>query len=247
MQVPKRDLSRDGTTPTDVMSANSVIGVWATASRRSATMRDDDDEKAPRSFGGWKQVSRLGEPLINEVVIPIAHKDRWNRRKPHQDADFLVYYQHPELAKLIPVLYPGALPNLAALNASNAPRADLVAILLTGIPGGLIPGFQNFTGATHADELRLNMAIPPGGNNKLGLLGGDLAGFPNGRRVFDDVVAIELRAVAGAVYPLINPAFVPDAAVGLLEDGTAPDPAAPYLGTFPYLGTPYSGYDHAHD
>ena len=246
LQVPKSDLTSDGSTPTDVMSGGSVIGVWAAASRRSASLRDNEDGPQ-KSMGAWKQVSRLGEPLINEVVIPLGNKDRWNRKQPHQDADFIEYYRHPELASLLPVLYPGAFPHLAALNASGAARADLVAILLTGIPAGLIPGFQNFTGATYADELRLNLAIPPGGTSKLGLLGGNLAGFPNGRRVFDDVVAIELRAVAGGVYPLIDPTFVPDAAVGLLEDGTAPDPAAPFLSTFPYLGTPYSGYTHAHD
>jgi hypothetical protein len=252
IQVPKSDLTRDGSMPTDVASSRSVIGVWAAASRRSATMRADGDDNGAdshgnHSLGAWKQVSRLGEPLINEVIIPVGMKDRWNRQRPHQDDEFITHYRRPELATLLPVLYPGAFPNLAALNASMAARADLVAILLTGIPAGLIPGFQNYTGPTYADELRLNMAIPPGGTSKLGLLGGNLAGFPNGRRVFDDVVAIELRAVAGAVYPLIDGSFTPDAAVGALEDGTAPDPAAPYLGTFPYLGTPYSGYDHAHD
>ncbi len=246
IQVPKTDLTMNGAAPTDPMAARSVVGIWATASRRSATVREDDEQDR-RSFGAWKQVSRLGEPLINEVVIPLGDKDKWNRKKPHRDEDFIEYYRHPELARLLPVLYPGAFPKLAALNASNAPRADLVAILLTGIPAGLIPGFQNFTGNTYADQLRLNLAIAPGGNSKLGLLGGDAAGFPNGRRVFDDVVAIELRAIAGGVYPLIDATFVPDAAVGALEDGTAPDPAAPFVAAFPYLGTPYSGYEHAHD
>ena len=108
---------------------------------------------------------------------------------------FAQYVEHPELAGLLPVLYPGVFPNLAGLTAE---RADLVAILLTGIPSGIIPGFQNFTGTTHADMLRLNMAIPPASQAEpLGLLGGDLAGFPNGRRVSDDVVTIELRAIAG--------------------------------------------------
>lgn len=256
IQVPKTDLTKDGSIPTDVASSNSVIGVWAAASRRSATVRADDD-RPPRSMGTWRQVSRLGEPLINEVVIPLGRKDEWNRRSPDGDSDFVTFYEHPEVATLLPILYPGptpppsdVFPNLEALNASMAPRADLVAILLTGIPSGLIPGFQNFTGTTQADELRLNMAIPPGGTDKLGLLGGNLAGFPNGRRVFDDVVAIELRAIAGAVYPLIDPTFTPDALVTALpglEDGTASDPAAPFLGIFPYLATPYSGFDHSHD
>ncbi|MFN8639696.1 MAG: DUF4331 domain-containing protein [Dehalococcoidia bacterium] len=246
LQVPKTDLTRDGSTPTDPMNANAVIGVWATASRRSARVREDE-EQDEKSFGAWKQVSRLGQPLINEVVIPIGDKDRWNRQRPHRDSNFAQYYRKPELAQLLPVLYPGAFPHLAALNASGKPRADLVAVLLTGIPAGLIPGIQTFTGTVLADELRLNVAVAPGGTNRLGLLGGDLAGYPNGRRLLDDVVAIELRAVAGAVYPLIDATFTPDAVVGLLQDGSAPDPAAPLLSSFPYMATPYQGFNHAHD
>ena len=145
-------------------------------------------------------------------------------------------------AALLPVLYPGVFPNLAALNAD---RADLVAILLTGIPAGLIPGFQNLTGTKQADLLRLNVAIPPSKSPSVfGLLGGDLAGFPNGRRVFDDVVAIELRAIAGATYPLVNPSFTPDAAAAIVDDGVSPDDlGTPYLQQFPFLGTPFSGFD----
>ena len=104
-------------------------------------------------------------------------------------------------------------PNLAALDKSGAARADLEAILLTGIPSGIVPGFQNNTGPVLADMLRLNTAIPPASKpNPLGVIGGDLAGYPNGRRVFDDVVTIELRAIAGATYPLVDPNYTPDAA-----------------------------------
>src|SRR5204862_6082635 len=119
---------------------------------------------------------------------------------------FAKYVEHPELAKLLPVLYPGQFPHLAALKAK---RADLVAILLTGLPKGIIPGFQNNTGDVLADMLRLNVAIPPTTSNPkpLGILGGDLAGFPNGRRVFDDIVTVELKAIAGATYPLVNPSY----------------------------------------
>src|SRR5205085_2290297 len=100
----------------------------------------------------------------------------------------------------------------------------LEAILLTGIPSGLIPGFQNFTGTTQADMLRLNVAIPPSASPSiLGLLGGDLAGFPNGRRVADDVVAIELRAIAGVTFPLVDPSFTPDGAAAVVDDGVTPD------------------------
>ncbi|HKV83057.1 MAG TPA: DUF4331 family protein, partial [Ktedonobacterales bacterium] len=157
------------------------------------------------------------------------------------DSQFLKNVQHPELAGLLPALYPGVFPHLAALTAA---RADLVAILLTGLPTGVVPGFQNFTGATYADLLRLNMAVPPSSNpNILGILGGDLAGFPNGRRVADDVVTIEIRAVAGVTYPLVNPSYSPDGAAGLVTDGLTPaDNDMPFLSSFPYLGVPDEGY-----
>jgi hypothetical protein len=139
------------------------------------------------------------------------------------------------------VLYPNVFPNLQAF---NAPRADLVAILLTGIPSGIIKGFQNFTGKTQADLLRLNVAIPPSDKPNLqGLLGNDLAGFPNGRRVFDDVFTIELRAIAGVTLPLVDKNFKPDAAASKVTDGLTPDLKTRYLPQFPYLGTPKSGFD----
>ena len=120
------------------------------------------------------------------------------------------YVNQPELAGLLPVLYPGVFPNLAAY---DKPRADLNAILMTGIPEGVVPGFQNFTGPVQADLLRLNVAIPPTASpNNLGLVAGDAAGFPNGRRIDDDVVTIELRAVAGLTIPLVDPSFTPDGA-----------------------------------
>ena len=143
-------------------------------------------------------------------------------------------------------------PNLAALNTSGKPRADLLAILLTGIPAGLIPGFQNFTGTIQADLMRLNMAIPPSTDKPsiLGLLGGDLAGFPNGRRVFDDVFTIELRAIAGATYALVDKTFKPDGPASAVTDGLTTNEfdqtaqgTVKYLNNFPYLGTPHSGYD----
>ena len=137
-------------------------------------------------------------------------------------------------------------PHLEALVKSGKPRADLEAILLTGIPSGIIGGFTNFTGPVLADMLRLNTSIPPTSPSKqsiYGLLGGDAAGFPNGRRVTDDVVAIELRAIAGVVYPLIDKSFTPDAAASKLTDGLTPaSVSAPSLSHFPYLGVPYSGF-----
>ena len=124
-------------------------------------------------------------------------------------------------------------------------------MLLTGIPSGIIPGFQNFTGTTQADLLRLNLAIPPSSApNNLGLLGGDLAGFPNGRRVADDVVTIEVRAMAGATYTLVDSTFKPDDTIPTLTQGlTSSDTdqtakgTEHYLNKFPYLGHPHSGFE----
>ena len=187
------------------------------------------------------QVSRLGNPLVNEVLIPLGDKDRWNTSNPRDDAQFTKYLAQPELAGLLPVLYPGVFPNLAGYTAD---RADLVAILHTGIPAGIVPGFQNVGDGTQADLLRLNVAIPPSASPSAnGILGGDLAGFPNGRRVFDDVVTIELRAVAGVTLPLVDPSFTPDGAAGLINDGTQVLGDVSYLDRFPYLDHPVSGYD----
>jgi hypothetical protein len=135
-------------------------------------------------------------------------------------------------------------PNLAALVQSGKARADLEAILLTGIPSGIISGFQNNTGPVLSDMLRLNTGIPPSSNpNILGVIGGDLAGFPNGRRVFDDVVTVELRAVAGLTFALVDSSYTPDGAASEVTDGLTPSSVkAPYLSAFPYLGVPYSGF-----
>ncbi|HEY7348644.1 MAG TPA: DUF4331 domain-containing protein [Ktedonobacterales bacterium] len=241
IQIPKNQLTNVGWDPTDPKDIRSVIGVFASASRHKAKMREAGNGP-DWDTGPWVQVSRLGNPLVNEVVIPMSKKDRWNATHPVNDAQFLKYVQRPELAGLLPVLYPGVFPNLAAFKGV---RSDLVAILMTGIPNGVAPGFPgNFTGKTPADLLRLNMAIPPASNpNNLGLLGGDIAGFPNGRRVADDVVTIEIRAVAGATLPLVEPSFVPDGAASLVTDIQQPDLSGRYLDTFPYLGVPLDGYD----
>ena len=245
IQVPIAGLTKDGSTPTNVMSSTAVLGIWSAASRRKVRMFDDQSGQTVES-GPWVQVSRLGNPLFNEVIVPLGQKDGWNHGNPEGDAEYLSHVQHPELAGLIPALYPGVFTNLGNLTAA---RADLVAILLTGIPPTVVAGFQNYTGPTNADMLRLNVAInPPTPSPTLpspyGILGSDLAGFPNGRRVADDVVAIELRAIAGATYPLVDPThtFVPDAHASDLTDGTAPAPGR-YLSIFPYVGTPYDGYD----
>src|SRR3989442_7961865 len=169
IKVAKNRLPRNGGTPTQPWNKTCVVTIGLSGSRRKATILpgdgDDDDngqfdEDASPGIqtGPFTQVSRLGMPLINEVIIPLGKKDVWNTVNPRFDSQFLQYYQTPELQKLLPILYPGVFPNLAGY---SKPRADLVAILLTGIPSGIVPGFQNFTGSIQADYLRLNMAIPP--------------------------------------------------------------------------------------
>ena len=235
LQVPVSSVTRSG---------HPTIGVWTTASRQRVRLWDDDRGEDVNA-GPFRQVSRLGNPLVNEVLIPLGQKDLWNSLPPYDDKQFAGFVTQPGLAALLPVLYPGVFPNLAKLVASGAPRADLEAIVLTGIPSGIIPKFTNFTGPVLADMLRLNTAIAPAASPSiLGLLGGDLAGFPNGRRVTDDVVTIELRAIAGVTYPLVAPRYTPDAAAGEVTDGLTPaSVSASPLGQFPYLGVPYSGYD----
>jgi hypothetical protein len=220
----------------DLRAGSPTIGVWATASRRQVEMRGTHAVET----GPWVQVSRLGNPLFNEVLVPLGSKDAWNASTPSGDAQYATGVSHPELAALLNVLYPGVFPHLAAY---SKPRADLLAILLTGIPAGVVsPTYTTFTGTTQADMLRLNTSIPPTTSKPsvLGVLGGDFAGFPNGRRVFDDVFTIELRAIAGATIPLVDSTFEPDGAASVVTDGLTFDN---YLPSFPYLGVPYSGYN----
>jgi Domain of unknown function (DUF4331) len=254
IQVPIWELTREGSKPTDYMASNSTIGVWTSASRQKSHMYSHPRE----CTGPWTQVSRLGNPLINEVIIPMGQKDYWNTQWPAGDGQFSQFYDHPSLAGLLNVLYPGAFPNLAAYTANSSnTRPDLDAILLTGLPP-LFPGFQNYTGPTKADMLRLNLAITPvsqSSANILGVVGGDNAGFPNGRRVYDDVVSIELKAVAGAKLHDVVPAFSPDAPAAALFDvgGPSSEPTSvaslsafglTYPTSFPYLSDPWDGKDN---
>jgi hypothetical protein len=201
-------------------------------------------------------------PLINEVIVPMGQKDYWNSQQPRNDAQFGRFYDHPSLAALLNTLYPGAFPNISGYTAmASTTRPDLDAVLLTGVPAGLFTGFQNYTGATKADLLRLNVAIPPTTSassvNLLGVIGGDIAGFPNGRRVVDDVVSVELKAVAGALLHDVVSSFTPDAngVAGSLFDVGSTEPTTianltsagldfNYPGSFPYLSDPWDGYDN---
>src|ERR1700729_2807556 len=249
LQIPKTLLTADGSNPTDPAKSSAVIGVYASASRQKAQVWDSSQGHFDGS-GPYEQVSRLGMPLFNEVLVSLGMKDTWNASSPFNDSQFVSDVSFPALADLLPALYPGVFPNLEALNAkleSMPPakqRADLVAIFLTGLPSGIVPGFQNVTagGNTQADLLRLNMAIPPTQTpNPAGLVGGDAAGFPNGRRLQDDIVTIELRALAGVTYPLVDKSYVPDAAASKITDG-APSSGINLLSCFPYMPEPYSGY-----
>lgn len=239
IQVPITDLTRGGVRPRMVADPKAVLGIWATASRRTTTIRGEHPGVAVHT-GPFVQVSRLGNPLFNEVIVPMSRKDEWNAEQPWQDGAYAASVAKPELASLLPVLYPGVFPKLAAY---TKPRADLSAILLTGIPSGVVPGFQNYTGPAPADMLRLNVAVPPTMRdpNPLGLVAGDAAGFPNGRRVFDDVTTIELRAIAGLTLPLVDPSFTPDGAVSALKDGST-NTNGDFLTSFPYLAPPIGGY-----
>jgi hypothetical protein len=256
IQVPIRDLTKNANTPSSYTSADAVMGVWTTAARQKTLIHGYGEST---SAGPWIQVSRLGNPLINEVIIPMGVKDYWNTQGPDGDHQFAAYYDHPTLAALLNVLYPGAFPNLVAYTTvSTNTRPDLDAVLLTGVPAGLFPGFQNYTGSTKSDLLRLNVAIKPVTPDKahiLGVVGGDVAGFPNGRRVYDDVVSIELKAVAGALLGAVVKSYNPDGAAGLLYDvgGPSSEPATAaslsafglsYRDSFPYLTDPWDGFDN---
>jgi len=233
LQVPIKRLTRDH----ELHAADNpkaVIGVYATASRQKVRVLKDDG--GVRNESDWVQISRLGEPLINEVVIPRGKKDLWNTKDPSDDAQFLRFYRSPEVTKLENGLYS------ALDNASESGRDDLVAILLTGVPG------LNFTGSTKADLLRLNTGIAPtaavGHGNRLGVLSGDLAGFPNGRRLEDDVVDIDLRAFAEGYGSFLHGLLgLPNRSPNnLLGDGVDANDRM-FRADFPYIATPFSGYE----
>lgn len=230
IQVPKTDLLAPP-------AANGIIGVYASASRQKVRILRGDGNLD--SEGPWVQVSRLGNPLVNEVLIPVGKKDYWNASSPRNDSQFLANYRSPELAGLVNALYP-VLPDTPTAN-----RDDLVAVLLTGVklPDG---SAFTFTGDREADLLRLNTAVPPTASpNPLGVLAGDLQGFPNGRRLADDVTDIELRAIScgyGAVLQgllgLCN--FTPNNVVG---DGVDANENT-FGSSFPYVAAPNRGYEH---
>jgi Domain of unknown function (DUF4331) len=225
--------------------ADHTIGVWTSVERRIVRITTIAEKRRIQvRVGGrlvtrrvpvkrqwatrpWVQVSRLGNPLVNEVIVPTERKDEWNRATPAQDSRFERYYRTPLLAAAINQLYPGV------INAPERDRDDLVAVLLTGVPQ------LNNTGTTLADMLRLNMSIAPSGpvgtGNRLGVFGNDLAGWPNGRRLEDDVIDIAERAVAGKLKG--------NARADLLGDGVDANDV-PHMTSFPYEADPASGFDN---
>jgi hypothetical protein len=226
LQVPKNLLTKDGAAPSAAAN-NHIIGIWDTAERAQTRTLNADGTV---SFSGTDiQVSRLGMPLVNEVVIPLQDKDKFNGSEPVNDlANFAGYVVDPELAKLLNLLY--------GISVPPAPRNDIVAVFATGVAGLNQPA-----GVTPGEMLRLNMTIPPAAEPKrLGVLAGDLAGFPNGRRLGDDIVDIELRVVAGVLVNGFNVA--PNNQLG---DGIDSNDR-PFLPYFPYVAPPHNPLNHSH-
>ncbi|MFN0152491.1 MAG: DUF4331 family protein [bacterium] len=233
LELPIEAISFNGSNPTDPADPFAVIGMWSSTSRSNSPVLLDGGS-APRGAETFTQVSRLGMPLVNEVVIPLGKKDLFNRSRPFGDAQFLSHVTDPELATIIESIY--------GITKPPAPRCDLVAAFLTGVPGlnsppNVVPG----------EMIRLNVAIKPDDVfDRFGVLAGDLDGFPNGRRLIDDVVDIEERVVAGVLYPVFcDPNFVPHPLASQLGDGVDKNDL-PFLDEFPYLATPTQGWEIEH-
>jgi len=227
LEVPTTCLTGNG---------NGVIGVWTTSSVASERTSYD------RNIVG-RQKSRLGNPLINELFIGLGDKDKWSGRSPYQDGLLNQYIQYPTFPTIISTLFLTYVnqhlgTHFSTLAPTNYPRNDLVAIFLTGIPG------VNFLTATgkYYEYLRLNTTIAPvTTQNTLGVIGGDLAGFPNGRRPGDDIIDIALRAVMGVICTLNLGVCTPSQAVVGGVPFTDGAPEGTFGITFPYLNTPASG------
>jgi hypothetical protein len=224
LQVPEAQVTRDGRSVKDMKSSNAVVGVWATTERKRLSVRRHHGRKHYKAE--WVQVSRLGNPLINEVVIPIGQKDKFNRTSPADDlANFGKYALNPEPARLLNALF--------GLGVKETNRTDIVQGLLTGVPGLTQIGKN----PAPADTLKLNLGVPPAATeNRFGVLAGDVAGFPNGRRLADDATDIELRVIAGALLPADQGGKqIP------LGDGVDQNDK-PFRSAFPYVALPTDGF-----
>ena len=231
LQVPIAQVTSDRQAVSGPTAANAVVGVWASTNRKRLAVTADEGfgpttrqlRRQGRQDDDEVQVSRLGNPLVNEVVIPLGKKDLFNATQPSDDLkNFGRYVLSPQLAKVINVLFPG-------LNVPEANRTDIVQALLTGIPG-LTRIRPN---APPTDTLKINLGVAPkAGPNRLGVLAGDTQGFPNGRRLGDDVVDIELRVIGGFLKGNKLP----------LGDGVDQNDV-PFRATFPYVALPHAGFD----
>ena len=221
LQVPESEVTRDGKSVSDAKAGNAAIGVWATTERRRVSVLRHGKRHGSR----WVQVSRLGNPLINEVIIPIGQKDKFNRTSPADDLkNFGKYALNPEPARLLNALF--------KLGVKETDRTDIVQALLTGVPGLTQIGSH----PAPADTLKLNLGVPPSASpSRFGVLANDLAGFPNGRRLADDVTDIELRVIAGALLkPSEGGKQIP------LGDGVDQNDRA-FRSSFPYVALPTDG------
>lgn len=223
-----------------------VIGAWTTASLRQGRLINPSPigpSNGSVEGGAWTQVSRLGNPLVNEVVIGLIDKDRFNSSEPKDDLQFLTYVTNPTLPVLLDVLFP-VLPGRA-----TTPRNDLVTVFLTGIDAII---FNQPAGVVGSEMLRLNTSTPvtvEASQNPLGVIGGDVAGFPNGRRPADDVVDIALRVAYGLLAGTLDASSVSGDVVTELTDGVRTHVfetqsgllATGYLNFFPFLPDPAPG------
>jgi hypothetical protein len=227
LQVPESAVTRDRKPVASAKAANAVVGVWSSTERPRVQVNGAGSAyaaKSHRSAGAaYVQVSRLGNPLVNEVVIPLGKKDYFNRTQPANDLkNFGKYVLTPELAKVMNLLFPG-------LNVPETNRTDIVQALLTGIPGLT----QISPKAPPTDTLKINLGVAPNPTpNRFGVLAGDNAGFPNGRRLGDDVTDISLRVVGGFLKGNKLP----------LGDGVDQNDK-PFRATFPYVAAPAAGFD----
>ena len=225
LQVPESDVTRNRKSVSGPDASNAVVGVWTSTERKKVSVLRHKGKR--RVHKRWVQVSRLGNPLINEVIIPIGLKDKFNRTSPaHDAANFGAGALAPEPARLLNALFD--------LGVKESDRTDIVQALLTGVPGLTQIGSK----PVPADTLKVNLGVPPSASpSRFGVLAGDTAGFPNGRRLNDDVVDIELRVIAGALLK-------PDEGGKQIPLGDGVDVNdKPFRGAFPYVALPDSGFD----
>lgn len=269
LQIPINQLTKNKQTPTGTTDPNAIIGAYTAAYRKATVtlrgptlqpvispiirpqsprvckinpsaagcelLNNGDEGQINQEFGvdtnvsdRWVQVSRLANPLVNEVIIPLGQKDTWNAVEPTDDKVFRKFFKNPEIAGLLKALYNVQVP--------PTPRDDIDTIFNLGVPGLNQPA-----NAKIAELMRLNMAVPVATNpNRMGVLGGDIQGYPNGRRLADDTVDISFRAMAGAVYGVFHPGFTPDPLASRLGDGVDAN-EKPFRDSFPYMALAHSG------